>query len=103
MNRAPIWPEHMYGDEWLGWAYLFGTGPAKPRRRYAPRRTLAQWVEFAEDLAAQNGGVLPNAKLLRRTHCRLCAMMYKNREAFAHIRQRKFDRWGNEITFQPTA
>ena len=72
-----------------------------PPRQYGAWETVAG--NIAEGLAAQHGGLLPNATLLRKNHGGLAKIMYTNRTAFAHIPQRKLNTNGREIANQPTA
>ena len=52
--------------------------------------TAEEWVPEAERLAAENGGVLPNTKWLRRNGYRGLPLAVRNRpELFAHIKQKK--------------
>jgi thymidylate synthase ThyX len=69
--------------EYRGIGDYFGTGTP---RRYS-KRTLDEWVEFAKGLAAEHGGVLPNAKWIQKNHRGLHHTMRKHPERFEGIPQ----------------
>lgn len=53
-------------------------------------KTLEEWVKIAEQLAAENGGILPNLKWLQNNYPGLASVLQKNRHLFQHIKQE----WG---------
>jgi hypothetical protein len=76
--RMTVWFDKH--PEYRGLGDYFGTGT--PRRK-----TLDEWVEFAKQLAAEHGGVLPNVTWIRENHRGLAAAMQRNPERFDGISQ----------------
>ncbi len=63
-------------------------GPAKRERM--PYRKPGEWVEFAEKLAREQGGLLPSPQaLIRRGLWGLYACMRRHAALFAHIKQQR--------------
>jgi hypothetical protein len=68
--------------EYRGLGDYFGTGT--PRRK-----TLDEWVAFAKALAAEHGGVLPNAWWIQKNHRGLDKAMRRCPERFKGIPQKR--------------
>lgn len=83
------------------WLLVHGYGGLSIQLRKHPKRfahleqskssrSLAEWVEIAETLAAENNGLLPSIrKCGEKGFRRLGGVIWSHREAFAHIRRAK--------------
>jgi len=58
---------------------------------------LIAYVTVAEDLARQNGGILPHAGALRKLNNNLLSTIYRHPEMFAHIPHEVRDSRGNVV------
>lgn len=77
-DDIPSCPYKVY-KEWSGWADWFGT-----EKIY--RKTVDEWISFAERLSAENGGKLPSHKELRRLGINgLSVCLIRQPDKFSHI------------------
>jgi hypothetical protein len=88
--------EHVTGDNGRVENHAAGRivgGPGIPgpaRRERMPYHKPEEWVEFAEKLAREQGGLLPSPQaLIRRGLWGLYACMRRHAALFAHIKQRR--------------
>jgi hypothetical protein len=61
------------------------------------------YVQIAEEVAAQNGGALPNSKRLRKSHRALMNTIYRHPNLFSHIPQEVRDSHGDLIEIRNSA
>lgn len=81
MERLVLNPRGVFKDQFPGWGPFLGNG--KPKQRSAE-----EWVAVAENLAANQGGVLPQAYwLIKNGYCGLYNAMKQFPEFFNHIKQ----------------
>lgn len=74
--------------EYRGLGDYFGTGKPRPRMS-GIRRTLDEWVGFAEALAKEHDGILPCVGWLCKNHPGLAHAMREHPKRFEHIPQDK--------------
>jgi len=86
-----VWSDDIYSGILLFTTKSCGISTFKEFREvYSSQKTPEEWVKIAENLARENGGILPNSGYLSKNHSSLESCMSRYPKLFQHIPQKKF-------------